>query len=228
MTALVSHNISNMWLCENNPKMYSVRKKTLKLNTINIPACCHANIYYSWNKAQTVEYLEYNILLFVPISEWILLMVIPLSFFTAKEQPNLAFSSNKNRLNTDFLYHLLKHCAERIHISFFSSAETWPWESHAATAVERSTAGWHLSSATAELKGSVPNSKLCIKQTNKKPSKNARKGVWRASTFEEMQCIFSSPSEKICIKHHVNCALSSAEISLHCNVKNVRQQFWLN
>lgn len=36
------------------------------------------------------------------------------------------------------------------------------------------------------------------------------------------------PSEKKkinCIQHHVNCALSSAEISLHCDVKNVRQQF---
>lgn len=36
------------------------------------------------------------------------------------------------------------------------------------------------------------------------------------------------PSEKKCIKYHVDCALNSAEISLHCNAKNVRQQFWLD
>lgn len=56
--------------------------------------------------------------------------------FTAKEQPEFAFSSNKNQLNTNFFCSLLKHCSEWIHISFYQvlKLETWPWESHSATA----------------------------------------------------------------------------------------------
>lgn len=105
--------------------------------------------------------------------------------FTAKEQPEFAFSSNKNQLNTNFLYSPLKHCSEWIHISFFSSTET----RNLALGVtlshcwQRRTAGWHLSSATAELKYSVPSSKLHTKQTNKQKafqefSKSSLKQKW--------------------------------------------------
>jgi len=77
----------------------------------------------------------------------------PTVIFTAKEQPEFTFSSNKTELNKNFLCSLLKHCGEWIHICFFSSTET----RNSALGVglshfwQRSTAGWHLSPATAEL-----------------------------------------------------------------------------
>lgn len=127
--------------------------------------------------------------------------------FTAKEKSEFAFSSNKNPLSTDFLYNPW-NTAERIHIFFlsfffFSSIET----GNLALGVplshcwQRSTAGWHLSSATAELKYSLPNSKTRFKQTNKtrkNPSKNSTIAVWSRSEFEKIWFIFSAspPSEK--------------------------------
>lgn len=134
----------------------------------------------------------------------------------------------------NFLYNPW-NIAEWIHILFiffFSSTET----GNLALGVpfshcwQRSTAGWHLSSATAELKYSLPSSKMCFKQTNKtrkKPSKYSPTAVRTRSEFERIWLIFSAtpPSQKF---PSIPRELSSAQISWNCNVKNVRQQFWSN
>lgn len=124
--------------------------------------------------------------------------------FTAKEKPEFAFPSNKNPLSTNFLCNPW-NTAEWIHILFlfFSSTET----GNLALGVplshcwQRSTAGWHLSSAMAELKYSVPSSKMCFKEMNKtrkNPSKNSPIAVRSRSEFEKIWFMFSAtpPPEK--------------------------------
>lgn len=151
--------------------------------------------------------MEYYILIYLPVSEWVTLRVILLSFLLPRKSLNLHFPQIRTHW-AQISYITLEILQSEFTFSFFlffffSSIET----GNLALGVplshcwQRSTAGWHLSSATAELKFSLPNSKTCFKQTNKtrkNPSKNSTIAVWSRSEFEKIWFIFSAspPSEK--------------------------------
>lgn len=58
--------------------------------------------------------------------------------FTAKEKPEFILSSNMNLQSKKFPVQPLKHCKVNSYLIFFFFSilklETWPWESHSATA----------------------------------------------------------------------------------------------
>lgn len=183
------------------------------------------------NKMQAAECY---ILLFLPISEWISLLVIPLSFSVPRSSLNLHFPQARTGWTQLSYTASWNAAASEFTFPFFSSIES----RNLALGVtlgrcwQRSTAGWHLSPATAELKYSVPSSKPCIKQTSKQTKSLPR---FLQKQFEAevnlRKCnvfFFSGRSSirRIRIKYHVDCALNSAQISLNCDVKNVRQQLW--
>lgn len=84
--------------------------------------------------------MEYYILIFLPISEWITLWVIPLSFLLPRKSLNLHFPQIRThwaQISCITLETLQsKFTFSFIFFFFFQvlKLETWPWESHSATA----------------------------------------------------------------------------------------------
>lgn len=160
--------------------------------------------------------MEYYILIFLPISEWITLWVIPLSFLLPRKSLNLHFPQIRThwaQISCITLETLQsKFTFSFIFFFFFSSTET----GNLALGVPlshcwwRSTAGWHLPSATAELKYSVPSSKMCFKQTKQgKILQRILQQQFEAEVnLRKFDLFFQPlPKRKICIKYHMNWAL---------------------
>lgn len=118
--------------------------------------------------------MEYYILFFLPISEWVSLLVILLSFLLPRSSLNLHFPQTRTSWTQISYTASWNSAVGEFTFPFFSSTET----RNLALGVtlshcwQRSTAGWHLPSATAELEYSVPSSKLCIKQTKNQQTKS--------------------------------------------------------
>lgn len=175
--------------------------------------------------------MEYCILLFLPISERITLLVIPLSFLLPRSSLNLHFPQTRTSWTPISYIAPWNTAVSEFTFPFFQvlKLETWPWESRSATAGREALLGdiCHQPPLSWNIRFLAASCTL-NRQTNKKPSKNSPKAVWSRSEFVKTQYIFQPfvSIRKIRIKYHMNCALSSAQISLNCNVKNVRRQFW--
>lgn len=180
--------------------------------------------------------MEYYILIFLPISEWITLWVIPLSFLLPRKSLNFHFPQIRTRwaqiscitletLQSKFTFSFL-------FFFFFQvlKLETWPWESHSATAGGEALLGdiCHQPPLSSDIQFLAARCALNKQTKQGKILQRILQQQFEAEVNLRKFDLFFQPLPQQKNLHQVSDELSSAQISWNCNVKNVRQQFWSN